>query len=139
MRNNPTVAIVDDDESVRDTTKDLLDSAGLSAATFDSAQSFLQSKGTCAIRCLIADMRMPGMTGLELHSRLAAAGTPIPTVLITAYPDELARAGLEDGRDLLSRKALQCGRPPRLHRDRPARTRSRVRRTTLPPGAASSK
>ena len=64
MRNNPTVAIVDDDESVRDTTKDLLDSAGLSAATFDSAESFLQSKGTCAIRCLVADMRMPGMTGL---------------------------------------------------------------------------
>ncbi|RST55396.1 response regulator transcription factor [Variovorax sp. MHTC-1] len=90
MRNNPTVAIVDDDESVRDTTKDLLDSAGLSAATFDSAESFLQSKGTCAIRCLIADMRMPGMTGLELHDRLAAAGTPIPTVLITAYPDERA-------------------------------------------------
>jgi FixJ family two-component response regulator len=90
VRNNPTVAIVDDDESVRDTTKDLLDSAGLSAATFDSAESFLQSKGTCAIRCLIADMRMPGMTGLELHDRLAAAGTPIPTVLITAYPDERA-------------------------------------------------
>jgi len=92
VRNNPTVAIVDDDESVRDTTKDLLDSAGLSAATFDSAESFLQSKGTCAIQCLIADMRMPGMTGLELHGRLAAAGTPIPTVLITAYPDERARA-----------------------------------------------
>ncbi|CAN7257554.1 response regulator [Variovorax sp. LjRoot290] len=92
MRNNPTVAIVDDDESVRDTTKDLLDSAGLSAATFDSAESFLQSKGTCAIQCLIADMRMPGMTGLELHGRLAAAGTPIPTVLITAYPDERERA-----------------------------------------------
>jgi FixJ family two-component response regulator len=92
VRNNPTVAIVDDDESVRDTTKDLLDSAGLSAATFDSAESFLQSKGTCAIQCLIADMRMSGMTGLELHGRLAAAGTPIPTVLITAYPDEPARA-----------------------------------------------
>ncbi len=90
MRNNPTVAIVDDDESVRDTTKDLLDSAGLSAATFDSAESFLQSKGTCAIQCLIADMRMPGMTGLELYDHLAAAGTPIPTVLITAYPDERA-------------------------------------------------
>jgi FixJ family two-component response regulator len=92
VRNNPTVAIVDDDESVRDTTKDLLDSAGLSSATFDSAESFLQSKGTCAIQCLIADMRMPGMTGLELHGRLAAAGTPIPTVLITAYPDERERA-----------------------------------------------
>jgi FixJ family two-component response regulator len=98
VRNMPTVAIVDDDASVRDTTKDLLDSAGLSAATFDSAESFLQSNGTCAIRCLIADMRMPGMSGLELHGRLAAAGTPIPTVLITAYPDEgaLVRA-LETG------------------------------------------
>ena len=98
MRNNPTVAIVDDDESVRDTTKDLLDSAGLSSATFDSAESFLQSKGTCAIRCLVADMRMPGMTGLELYGRLAAAGTPIPTILITAYPDERARVrALETG------------------------------------------
>lgn len=58
MRTNPTVAIVDDDASVRDTTKDLLGSAGLSAAAFDSAESFLQSKGTCTIRCLIADMRM---------------------------------------------------------------------------------
>jgi FixJ family two-component response regulator len=98
VRTHPTVAIVDDDESVRDTTKDLLDSAGLSAATFDSAESFLQSKGTCAIRCLIADMQMPGMTGLELHSHLVAAGTPIATVLVTAYPDEreLVRA-LESG------------------------------------------
>ena len=98
MRNAPSIAIVDDDESVRDTTKDLLDSAGLSAATFDSAESFLQSKGTCAIRCLVADMRMPGMSGLELHSRLRAVGTPIPTVLITAHPDEpaLVRA-LETG------------------------------------------
>ena len=98
MRSNPTVAIVDDDESVRDTTKDLLDSAGLSAATFDSAESFLQSKGTCAIQCLVTDMRMPGMTGLELYGHLAAAGTPIPTVLISAYSDEraLVRA-LESG------------------------------------------
>lgn len=98
MYTHPTVAIVDDDESVLDTTKDLLDSAGLSAATFDSAESFLQSKGTCAIRCLIADMHMPGMSGLELHDHLVAAGTPIPTVLVTAYPDErgLVRA-LESG------------------------------------------
>jgi FixJ family two-component response regulator len=92
VRNNPTVAIVDDDESVRDTTKDLLDSAGLSAATFDSAESFLQSKNVRAIRCLVADMRMPGMSGLELHGQLGACGNPIPTVLITAYPDERVRA-----------------------------------------------
>jgi FixJ family two-component response regulator len=86
--NYPTIAIVDDDASVRDTTKDLLDSAGLSSATFDSAESFLQAKGTCAIRCLVTDMRMPGMTGLELYSHLAACGTPIPTILITAFSDE---------------------------------------------------
>ena len=94
----PTIAVVDDDESIRDTAKDLLDAAGLSSATFDSAESFLQSKGTCAVRCLVTDMRMPGMTGLELHGRLAAAGTPIPTVLVTAYHDEqmLVRA-LESG------------------------------------------
>lgn len=90
VRTNPSVAIVDDDESVRDTTKDLLDSAGLSAATFDSAESFLQSKGTCAIRCLVTDMRMPGMSGVELCRHLASAGTPIPTILITAYSDEQA-------------------------------------------------
>jgi FixJ family two-component response regulator len=92
VRTNPSVAIVDDDESVRDTTKDLLDSAGLSAATYDSAERFLQSQDVRAIRCLVADMRMPGMTGLELHGHLAAAGTPIPTILITAYPDEQVRS-----------------------------------------------
>jgi FixJ family two-component response regulator len=92
VRTTPTVAIVDDDESVRDTTKDLLDSAGLCAATFDSAESFLQSRNVRATRCLVADMRMPGMTGLELHGHLAASGTPIPTVLITAYPDERVRS-----------------------------------------------
>ena len=92
MRDLPTIAIVDDDESVRDTTKDLLDSAGLSAATFRSAERFLLSKDTCAVKCLVTDMRMPGMTGLELHRHLDAAGTPIPTILITAYPDEGARA-----------------------------------------------
>jgi FixJ family two-component response regulator len=92
VRTNPSVAIVDDDESVRDTTKDLLDSAGLSAATYDSAERFLQSQDVRAIRCLVADMRMPGMTGLELHGHLDAAGTPIPTILITAYPDEQVRS-----------------------------------------------
>jgi FixJ family two-component response regulator len=86
------VAIVDDDKAVRDTTKDLLDSAGLRAATFDSAESFLQSRNVRAIRCLVADMCMRGMTGLELHSHLAAAGTPIPTVLITAHRDERVRS-----------------------------------------------
>jgi FixJ family two-component response regulator len=90
-RKKPLVAVVDDDESIRDTTKDLLDAAGLGAATFTSAEAFLSSSRTLAISCLIADMRMPGMSGLALHEHLVAAGTPIPTILITAYPEEPAR------------------------------------------------
>jgi FixJ family two-component response regulator len=86
------IAIVDDDESIRDTTKDLLESAGLSAATFASASTFLKSTRLKRVACLIADMRMPGMTGLELHQHLVATNHAIPTILMTAYPDERVRA-----------------------------------------------
>jgi FixJ family two-component response regulator len=86
------VAIVDDDESIRDTTKDLLESAGFSAATFAGASRLLKSTRLKRVACLIADMRMPEMTGLELHQHLVAANHAIPTILITAYPDERVRA-----------------------------------------------
>ena len=92
MTKKPLIAIVDDDESMRETMKDLLDSAGFSAVTFTSAESFLKSKRARTVPCLITDMRMPGMTGLELHQRLVAAGRSIPTILITAYPDDVVRA-----------------------------------------------
>ena len=88
----PLIAIVDDDESMRDTTRDLLESAGFSAATFASAASLLKSRRLHSVSCLIADMRMPKMTGLELHQHLAASNHPIPTILMTAYPDERVRA-----------------------------------------------
>ena len=89
---NPTlVAIVDDDPSIRETTKDLLESAGLNAATFESAEAFLRGGPLTGVSCVIADMRMPGMSGLALHEHLAATGRPVPTILITAYPDELVR------------------------------------------------
>jgi FixJ family two-component response regulator len=84
----PLLAIVDDDESIRDTTKDLLESAGFSAATFDSAESLLTSDSLNRFSCLITDVRMPGMTGIELHRHLVASGRAIPTILMTAYPDE---------------------------------------------------
>jgi FixJ family two-component response regulator len=87
----PLVAIVDDDESIRDTTKDLLESAGFSAAAFGRAARLLRSRRLNKIRCLIADMRMPGMTGLELLQYLAASNRSIPTILMTAYPDERTR------------------------------------------------
>ena len=92
MANWPLVAIVDDDESMRDTTKDLLESAGFSAVTFAGAASFLKFSRLSEVSCLITDMRMGEMTGLELHQHLLASNHPIPTILMTAYPDERVRA-----------------------------------------------
>ena len=86
------VAIVDDDGSIRVTTKDLLESAGLNAAAFASAEDFLNSSLLPSVSYAIADMRMPGMSGLALHEHLLASGKPVPTILMTAYPDELVRA-----------------------------------------------
>jgi FixJ family two-component response regulator len=87
----PLIAIVDDDKSMRDTTKDLLESAGFPAAAFASAARLLRSRRLHSISCLIADVRMPKMTGLELHQHLLASNHPIPTILMTAYPDERVR------------------------------------------------
>jgi FixJ family two-component response regulator len=88
----PLLAIVDDDESIRDTTKDLLESAGLSAAVYARAASLLKSRRLRQVSCLIADMRMPDMTGLELYQRLVASNRAIPTILMTAYPDARTQA-----------------------------------------------
>ena len=92
MPKGPLVAIVDDDESIRTTTKDLLESAGFSAAVFANAASLLKSRRLSQVSCLIADMRMPEMTGLELHQHLVASNRAVPTILMTAYPDERAQA-----------------------------------------------
>jgi len=88
----PLIAIIDDDESIRNTTKDLLESAGFSAAVYARAASLLKSRRLSQVACLIADMRMPKMTGLELHQHLIASNRAIPTILMTAYPDERAQA-----------------------------------------------
>jgi FixJ family two-component response regulator len=92
MPKGPLVAIVDDDQSIRETTKDLLESAGFSAAVFARAASLLKSRRLSQVCCLIADMRMPKMTGLELHQHLVASNRVIPTILMTAYPDARAEA-----------------------------------------------
>jgi FixJ family two-component response regulator len=92
MLNRPLVAIVDDHESIRETTKDLLESAGVDATAFASAEDFLNSGLLPSVSCAISDMRMPGMSGLALHEHLLASGNPVPTILMTAYPDELVRA-----------------------------------------------
>jgi FixJ family two-component response regulator len=87
----PHVAVVDDNRSIRNATQDLLNAAGYSAFTFENAKSFLGSSVHESAACLIADLRMPGMTGLELHEHLTKSGKRIPTVIITAHPKELTR------------------------------------------------
>ena len=86
------VAIVDDDRSVQNAVKDLLESAGLSAQCFGSAEEFLESDQRNQTASLIADIRMPGMSGLELQTKLKAEGSRIPMIFITAHSDAKMQA-----------------------------------------------
>jgi FixJ family two-component response regulator len=81
------VAIVDDDRSVQSALKDLMESAGLSARCFGSAEEFLESDQRNQTASLVADIRMPGMSGLELQAKLKADGSRIPIIFITAHGD----------------------------------------------------
>jgi FixJ family two-component response regulator len=82
------VAIVDDDEPVRSALQGLLKAVGLSSRAFESAEEFLGSGHQRETACLITDIRMPGMSGLDLQSRLNAEHCRIPTIFITAHGDE---------------------------------------------------
>jgi FixJ family two-component response regulator len=88
MQQAAMIAIVDDDKSVREATKSLVRSLGYQAATFGSAEEFLGSAQLKATSCLITDVRMPGMSGVELQERLIADGRNMPTVFISAFSDE---------------------------------------------------
>jgi FixJ family two-component response regulator len=88
----PVISIVDDDPSVREGTMDLLNSMGFIAETFQRADEFLESDRRRNTSCLIADVQLPGMTGLELYDHLVGAGQVVPTILITAFPDDKDRA-----------------------------------------------
>src|SRR5262249_15869765 len=90
--------IVDDDQSVREGTRDLIEAMGFLAGAFDCAEEFLESDLMNTTACLIADLRLPGMTGLALHDRLVRSGKRIPTILITEFPKEKAREGGVQGR-----------------------------------------
>jgi FixJ family two-component response regulator len=92
------VAIVDDDQSIREAIKSLLDSYGLYVEDFPSAEAFLNSGCSEAFDCLILDVRMPGLGGLELQRRLAAMNSRIPIVFITAhYSDGERTKAIEAG------------------------------------------
>jgi FixJ family two-component response regulator len=85
------VAVIEDDESYRDAVQRLLKSAGLSVQSFASAEAFLDSGQQHETECLISDIRMPGMSGLELQSKLNSDHCSIPTIFITAHGDEKMR------------------------------------------------
>jgi len=89
--NRAVIAVVDDDESVREAVISLVKSFGYDAVAFGRAEDFLTFDHRGGIGCLITDVQMPRMTGLDLHARLVAAGETIPTILITAFPDQGAR------------------------------------------------
>jgi FixJ family two-component response regulator len=87
----PLIAIVDDDESVRTAMGGMVESFGYAPAVFESAREFLKSDKLPDASCLILDVQMPGMSGLELHDELVAKGRRIPTIFVTAFPDKRVR------------------------------------------------
>ena len=100
------VSIVDDDASVRRSTRRLLRSSGFRAEAFASAEEFLDSKSAGETACLILDLRMPGMNGLELQRRLSQNGNPVPIIFLSAQASE------EDERSALRSGAVQFLRKP---------------------------
>jgi len=89
------IAVVDDDEAVRTAIENLLRSLGLGVAVFDSAEAFLASPAGLAASCVVTDVQMRGMNGLELQRQIAARDIGMPVILITAFPRDEARRQAE--------------------------------------------
>ena len=98
MPNPPVIAIVDDDEAVREALFDLLQVEGLAARTFDGAAAFLAEAAPGRFSCLITDVRMPEIDGLELQRRLRALGSVMPVIFLTSSTEDATRTrALRDG------------------------------------------
>jgi FixJ family two-component response regulator len=91
LSNAPVISIVDDDESVREATEFLVRSLGYAAASYSSAEEYLQSRHVEDSSCLITDLRMPGMSGADLQDHLIADGNDTPVIFISASLDEKVR------------------------------------------------
>jgi FixJ family two-component response regulator len=98
MLNRTLISIVDDDQPYRESIRKLIMLLGYTVEAFPSAADFLASRVVPETACLVTDVNMPGMTGVELHRHLVDAGYAIPTILVTAYPDEVVGdQALKDG------------------------------------------
>ena len=115
LSKTPIISIVDDDESLRVAAGDLVASLGFVALTFASAEAFLQSGDVARTSCLVTDIQLPGMSGLDLQDRLRAEGHRVPIIFITAFPEPKLKRRAEaagaaaflvkpfDGRELIAR------------------------------------
>ena len=92
MHTAPLIAVVDDDDALRNSLDDLLQAVGFRVQGFASAEAFLRTQPAPEAACLILDVRLPGMSGLELQRQLGAAHCSIPIIFITAYADDHVRA-----------------------------------------------
>jgi len=101
----PLISIVDDDDAVRNSLDDLIRSIGFRTQGFPSAEAFLSSNQARGTACLILDVRMPGMNGLDLQRQMVAANWGIPIIFITSHADDDARA-----------RALEAGAVGFLHK-----------------------
>ena len=101
----PLISIVDDDDPLRNSLENLIRSVGLRAQGFSSAEAFLSSNHPHDTRCLVLDVRMPGMSGLELQRQMAVANSHIPIIFITAHEDDGQRS-----------QALEAGAVAFLHK-----------------------
>ena len=101
----PLISIVDDDDAHRSSLENLIRSVGLRAQGFSSAEAFLSSNRAHDTRCLVLDVRMPGMSGPELQRHMAVGNSPIPIIFITAHEDDAQRT-----------QALEAGAVAVLHK-----------------------
>ena len=128
MARRTLISIVEDDQPFRESMRKLVTLLGYTVEAFASAADFLKSPLVAETDCLVADVQMPGMTGVELHKHLVEAGRAIPTILVTAYPNEAVRnRALKDGvvcylpkpvdDDHLERclRSALAGEPPHVH------------------------
>ena len=105
MSRIPLISIIDDDDALRRSLENLVRSVGLRAQGFSSAEAFLSSNHRPETRCLVLDVRMPGMSGPELQRQMAVANSHIPIIFITAHEDDSQRS-----------QALEAGAVAFLHK-----------------------
>jgi len=129
MTKRTLISVVDDDQPLRESMRKRMTALGYTVEAFSSAADFLASPILPATGCLVTDVQMPGMSGVELHRHLVDSGHVIPTILVTAYPDDVTRnRALKDGvvcylskpvddehLERCLRSALESGKPHEQH------------------------